>query len=215
MARDWRDLFITDEPARAETENDSSDGGGDRGGFFRRLRENLSKSRQALGAELQSSVFQTLDEETWERLEETLIYADVGAATTATIVERLETEAGSGDLAGGEQLTARLRDLLAESARAGDDRIDLRHDPTVILMVGVNGTGKTSTCGKLIVYIRVRVWKRVERGRARRERGGDWCSHGWPPAPWRVILLVGEVPAASDHRRSEARELDGRTKPSN
>src|SRR5215216_5528304 len=141
MAKTWRELFITGEdvpPPEAEPEEK-------RGGFFRKLRDNMAKSRQALGAELQASVFQTLDEETWERLEETLIYADVGAATTARIVERLETEAGAGELTGGEQLTSRLRELLAEAARAGEDRIDLRHQPTVILMVGVNGTGKTTT----------------------------------------------------------------------
>src|SRR3954454_17755783 len=141
MAKTWRELFITGEdapPAEPETEER-------RGGFFRRLRDNMAKSRQALGAELQASVCQTLDDETWERLEEALIYADVGASTTAKIVERLETEAGTGELAGGEDLTRRLRELLAESARAGEDRIDLRHQPTVILMVGVNGTGKTTT----------------------------------------------------------------------
>jgi len=161
MARSWNELFITDEPAPAGDGGDSVTGGEESRGFFRRLRENLSKSRQALGAELQASVFQTLDEETWERLEETLIYADVGAATTAKIVERLETEAGSGDLAGGEQLTARLRDLLAEAARAGDDRIDLRHEPTVILMVGVNGTGKTTTIGKIAWHLRNELGKSV------------------------------------------------------
>src|SRR3954454_10609578 len=88
MARDWRELFITPDGAPApepETEDTKR-------GFFRRLRDNMSKSRQALGAELQASVFQTLDDDTWERLEETLIYADVGASTTAKIVERLETE---------------------------------------------------------------------------------------------------------------------------
>src|SRR5256885_6571748 len=124
MARSWQELFITDGGA-----SDQADGGqpeDERRGFFRRLRENLSKSREALGAELQSSVFQTLDDEAWERLEETLIYADVGASTTAKIVARLETEAGSGELAGGGELTRRLQELLAESARAGGDRIDLR-----------------------------------------------------------------------------------------
>ena len=60
----------------------------------------MSKTRQALGAELQATVFETLDDEAFERLEETLIYADVGAPTTAKIVERLETRGGSGDLAG-------------------------------------------------------------------------------------------------------------------
>ena len=56
----------------------------------------MSKTRQALGAELQATVFQTLDDEAFERLEEALIYADVGAPTTAAIVERLEREAEEG-----------------------------------------------------------------------------------------------------------------------
>jgi fused signal recognition particle receptor len=157
MARTWRELFITGEDipaAEPETEERKS-------GFFRRLRDNMSKSRQALGAELQASVFQTLDEETWERLEETLIYADVGASTTAKIVERLETEAGAGDLAGGEDLTRRLRELLAEAARAGVDTIDLRPQPTVILMVGVNGTGKTTTIGKIAWHLSQELGKSV------------------------------------------------------
>jgi fused signal recognition particle receptor len=152
MARSWRELFVVDgDGAEAEPEREPEQ---ERRGFFRRLRENMAKSREALGAELQASVFQTLDDETWERLEETLIYADVGARTTAQIVERLETEAGSGELAGGEALTARLRELLADAARAGEDRIDLRHDPTVILVVGVNGTGKTTTIGKIAWHLR-------------------------------------------------------------
>src|SRR5688572_2868714 len=103
MARTWRELFIT----RTEVPPPPPEPEEEKGGFFRRLRENMSKSRQALGAEIQASVFQSLDDETWERLEETLIYADVGAMTTAKIVERLETEAGSGELAGGEALTRR------------------------------------------------------------------------------------------------------------
>jgi fused signal recognition particle receptor len=149
MARTWRELFITrTEAAAPPPEPDEQ-----KRGFFGRLRENMSKSRQALGAELQASVFQTLDDETWERLEETLIYADVGATTTARIVERLETEAGTGELTGGEALTRRLQELLAEAARTGEDTIDLRHEPTVILMVGVNGTGKTTTIGKVAWHL--------------------------------------------------------------
>jgi fused signal recognition particle receptor len=153
MAKSWRDLFILNGAApQAESQDEERDE--QRGGFFRRLRENMAKSRQALGAELQASVFQTLDDETWERLEETLIYADVGARTTARIVERLETEAGSGDLTGGEDLTRRLTELLADSARVGEDRIDLRPEPTVILVVGVNGTGKTTTIGKIAWHLK-------------------------------------------------------------
>src|SRR3954468_8987175 len=144
MARTWRDLFILDIPPPPPPDGDESSPE-QRGGFFRRLRENMSKTRQALGAELQATVFQSLDDEMWERLEETLIYADVGASTTANIVERLQHETGWGDRAGGGGPTRRLQGLVAEAARAGEDRIDLRHEPTVILMVGVNGTGKTTT----------------------------------------------------------------------
>ena len=150
MARTWRELFIVDGTPPEEA---GGDGAERRPRFFRRLRENLAKSRQALGAELQATVFQSLDDETWERLEETLIYADVGASTTAEIVGRLETEAGSGELATGEDLARRLRELLADAARTGEDKIDLRHDPTVILMVGVNGTGKTTTIGKIAWHL--------------------------------------------------------------
>ena len=151
MARTWRELFVTGEDGAstfAEAEPEER-----RRGFLTRLRDNMAKSRQALGAELQSTVFQTLDDEAWERLEETLIYADVGAPTTASIVQRLETEAGSGELTGGEALTGRLQELLADAARTGEDKIDLRHNQTVILMVGVNGTGKTTTIGKIAWHL--------------------------------------------------------------
>ncbi|HKP91306.1 MAG TPA: signal recognition particle-docking protein FtsY [Thermoleophilaceae bacterium] len=158
MARDWRELFVTGEDAPAAAGEPEPER---RRGLFARLRENMAKSRQALGAELQSTVFQTLDDEAWERLEETLIYADVGASTTARIVERLETEAGAGDLTGGEQLTRRLTELLAEAARTGEDTIDLTRRPTVILMVGVNGTGKTTTIGKVAWHLSQELGKSV------------------------------------------------------
>jgi fused signal recognition particle receptor len=114
----------------------------------------MSKTRQALGSEIQATLFGELDEETWERLEEALIMADVGASTTASVVATLEAEAGSGELEGGEQLTERLIELLADTARVGEDRIDIRAKPTVIMAVGVNGTGKTTTIGKLAWHLR-------------------------------------------------------------
>ena len=67
-----------------------------RRGIFKRLRESLATSRQALGAELGSSLFENLDAEAWERLEEALIMADVGARTTAEVVGRLEAEVEAG-----------------------------------------------------------------------------------------------------------------------
>ena len=159
MARSWHELFVTgeDPPPEAAAEAEPEQ----RRGFFARLRDNMSKTRQALGAELQATMFQTLDEEAFERLEETLIYADVGAPTTAKIVERLEAEADTGDLADGEDLTRRLRELLAESARVDGDAITLTESPTVILVVGVNGTGKTTTIGKIAWHLQQELGRSV------------------------------------------------------
>ena len=156
MARSWQELFATgEEPEAAAPEEEQ------RGGFFRRLRDNMSKTRQALGAELQATMFQSLDEEAFERLEETLIYADVGAPTTARIVERLEAEAAGQLAAGGEDLTRRLTELLADTARLEGDTIPLDGKPTVILMTGVNGSGKTTTIGKMAWHLQKELGRSV------------------------------------------------------
>jgi fused signal recognition particle receptor len=153
VARDWNDLFITD-GATGSGEAETAAGAEQKRGLLRRLRENLSKTRQALGGELQATLWGTLDEHTWERLEEALIMADVGASTTASVVATLEAEATAGDLTGGEALSGRLIELLAQTARVGDGRIDVSRRPTVIMAVGVNGTGKTTTIGKLAWHLR-------------------------------------------------------------
>ena len=160
MAREWNDLFIVN-GTTAPDGDAASDAPERRSGVFRRLRENLRKTRQALSSEIQATLFDDLSEETWERLEEALIYADVGASTTAEVVEQLEREATAGSVSGGEALTERLTQLLAEIAKTGDDRIDIRPAPTVILMVGVNGTGKTTTAGKLAWHLRHEVGRTV------------------------------------------------------
>ncbi|MGH2953698.1 MAG: signal recognition particle-docking protein FtsY [Solirubrobacterales bacterium] len=126
------------------------------GGLFRRLRESLSKSRKALTAELSASLFERLDEQTWERLEEALILADVGAGATADVVHRLETEVESGAVSGPEATRERLIELLADLAASGEARIDLTATPAVVMVVGVNGTGKTTTIGKLAAILRER-----------------------------------------------------------
>jgi fused signal recognition particle receptor len=167
MARDWRDIFVTGDDGPA-----GGDAGGtdpeqpERRGFFRRLRENMSKTREALASEIQATLFDTLDDETWERLEEALIMADVGARTTASVVGQLEQEATSGQVEGGPALQERLVELLAGIAKTGTDTIDLRHEPTVIMAVGVNGTGKTTTIGKLAWHLQKEMGKTVLLGAA-------------------------------------------------
>ncbi|HEY1585094.1 MAG TPA: signal recognition particle-docking protein FtsY [Polyangia bacterium] len=171
MARDWSDLFIVGgsgaDGERAEAAGEQA--GGEtrkRGGLFRRLRESMAKTREALGSEIQATLFGVLDEHTWERLEEALIMADVGASTTASVVATLEAEVAEGRLEGGEALSERLIDLLAETTRVGDARIDIRARPTVIMAVGVNGTGKTTTIGKLAWHLRNELGRSVLLGAA-------------------------------------------------
>src|SRR5687767_15907678 len=158
MARTWQELFETGADGTPAAADEAEP---ERGGFFKRLRENMSKTRQAIGAELQTTLFQSLDDEAFERLEETLIYADVGAPPTAKIVERLETEAENGDLQGGEDLTRRLRELLADTARVEGDTIPLTEHPTVILVTGVNGSGKTTTIGKIAWHLQKELGRSV------------------------------------------------------
>ena len=114
----------------------------ERAGLFARLRDSLSKSRQALAQQLAVAAFDPADEEAWERLEEALIGADVGVRATAEIVRRLEERGGLTSLE--EPLAEELAALLGEPGS-----LNLSAKPAVILVVGVNGTGKTTTIGKL------------------------------------------------------------------
>jgi fused signal recognition particle receptor len=155
MARSWHEVFdLGDREVAAPDPEGAGEGDGEqRSGFFRRLRENLSKSREALGAELAASLGDQLDEETWERLEETLILADVGPRTTAEVVGKLEMEVESGAVEGPEAARDRLIELLADVAETGEPRIDLSKKPAVLMMVGVNGSGKTTTIGKIAWHL--------------------------------------------------------------
>ena len=142
MPGDWSEVFVVGERAGVEQSGASPAA---RAGLLSRLRQSLARTREALGSEIQATLFESLDEQTWERLEEALIMA---------VVQELEAEAAGGGLQGGEQLSERLIELLAQAARTGDPRIDVRPRPTVILAVGVNGTGKTTTIGKLAWRLR-------------------------------------------------------------
>ncbi len=199
MARDWSDLFITDEAPRSPDEQERAAGGKaprQRGGLFRRLRDSMAKTRQALGSEIQATLFGVLDEQTWERLEEALIMADVGAVTTASVVEQLESEASAGELEGGEALSERLIELLAQTATVREATIDLRAKPTVIMAVGVNGTGKTTTIGKLAWHLRHELGHTVLLGAADTFRAAaSEQLEGWAQ---RAGCEIVTGPAASD-----------------
>jgi fused signal recognition particle receptor len=134
VARSWAELLgaegATPEPEAA------------RAGLFSRLRDSLGRSRRALTQQIAVAAFDPDDDEAWERLEEALIAADVGVRSTAELVARLEARPQLGNL--DEALTEEVAALLGEPGRL---RLDA--EPSVILVVGVNGTGKTTTIGKL------------------------------------------------------------------
>jgi fused signal recognition particle receptor len=114
----------------------------ERSGVFSRLRDSLGKSRRALTEQLAVAAFDPADDTAWERLEEALIAADVGVPATAELVRRLEARPELGDL--DSALVEEIASLLGAPAR-----LDVGAAPSVLLVVGVNGTGKTTTIGKL------------------------------------------------------------------
>ncbi|MDQ3892823.1 MAG: signal recognition particle-docking protein FtsY [Actinomycetota bacterium] len=125
------------------------------GGWFSRLRSGLRRSRESFVGQLNAAVAEfrdAEDEEFWERIEEILITSDVGVPTTAKLVAELEQEALERNITSGKE----LREIMIEHATRLLDKpieLDVSHKPTVILMVGVNGTGKTTNIGKLVHFL--------------------------------------------------------------
>src|SRR6059036_3661256 len=128
-------------------------------GFFGRLRDSLGKSRRALTGQLAAAAFDPTDDEAWERLEEALIAADVGVPATAELVQRLEAHGVTGDLT--EALVDEASSMLGEPGT-----LSVREQPAVLLVVGVNGTGKTTTIGKLAWHLRKELGRSVVIGAA-------------------------------------------------
>jgi fused signal recognition particle receptor len=134
MPRSWSEL-LGEDGAAPEPESQRS-------GMFSRLRDSLGKSRRALTEQMAVAAFDPGDADSWERLEEALIAADVGVPATAELVRRLEARGDVADL--GAALQEEIPRLLGEPGQ-----LVVGARPSVILVVGVNGTGKTTTIGKL------------------------------------------------------------------
>jgi fused signal recognition particle receptor len=138
MSLTWAEL-LGDKP--------TADDEPERAGVFGRLRESLAKSRRALTEQIASAAFDPADSHAWERLEEALLRSDVGVPTTAELVRRLEARGQFG------QLESALQEEV-EALFGGPPTLDLSGEPAVVLVVGVNGTGKTTTIGKLALKLR-------------------------------------------------------------
>ena len=119
-------------------------------GFFDKIRSGLQKTKENIGETLDSvlSVFRKVDEETLEELEDALILSDIGAQTAAETIDELRERAKRQSIETKEELVEALCQILTEKMTPNDG-LHLNTHPSVILVIGVNGVGKTTTIGKL------------------------------------------------------------------
>ena len=120
-------------------------------GFFDKIKQGLTKTRNAMASTLGSvfSGFSQLDDDFYDELEESLILADLGVDTALKATDRLRKRVKEQHLKEPEDAKTALKEILVEMLTVGESRLDLSTKPAVILVIGVNGVGKTTTIGKL------------------------------------------------------------------
>ena len=120
-------------------------------GFFEKMKAGLARTRSQMAATINTMIadFTEENEEIYDQLEEMLILSDAGMETTENIIEKLREQVRLRGCRGQQQLRDTLVEILADAMDAGDAALHLDTKPAVILVVGVNGVGKTTTIGKL------------------------------------------------------------------
>ena len=120
-------------------------------GFFDKIKAGLAKTRDAIGATLENvfSGFSEIDDDFYDELEESLILADLGVDTATTAVERMRKVIRQEHYKTTQEAKQALKDILVDMLCVGDPELHLDTKPSVILVIGVNGVGKTTTIGKL------------------------------------------------------------------
>lgn len=121
-------------------------------GFFEKIKNGLSKTKKNLTGLFDS--FTGANDEFFDELEETLIMADLGAELAVETVDRLRAVVKENGIRGGEDIKAELSKLLSATLQTQDSGLHLTTKPSIILMIGVNGVGKTTTIGKLAARFR-------------------------------------------------------------
>jgi fused signal recognition particle receptor len=165
---EWHEVFkgVAEEQVPAEVLEEEAE---ERRGLFGRLRRNLGKAREVVVDGLRSAVYVGVDRRLYEQVEELLIAADVGVDGTVKIVDELEQRCTAKKIETREPFMDELADVIGDLLRPEDaelQRIDVARQPSVILMVGVNGTGKTTTIGKI-------AWRLQELGKTPLMVAGD------------------------------------------
>lgn len=123
-------------------------------GFFERLKQGLGKTKEAIGEQVNNvfKAFVKIDEEFFEELEEALIMADIGVETSCEIIERLRDRVKTKRLSDGNDVKDELKLVISEMLEEIDSSMKLETSPSVILVIGVNGVGKTTSIGKLAAH---------------------------------------------------------------
>ena len=131
-------------------------------GFFDKIKAGLTKTREALSNTLGGvfTGFSQIDDDFYDELEESLILADLGVDTATKATDRLRKAIREQHLKTPEEAKAALKDILEEMLNVGDVALNLSTNPSVILVIGVNGVGKTTTIGKIATRL-VREGKKV------------------------------------------------------
>ena len=124
---------------------------GEKKGFFSRLAKGLSKTRDNIvnGIDSIFSGFSSIDDDFYEELEEILIMGDIGINTTSVIMDKLKKQVDERHIKEPEECRNLLIDIIKEIMKMPEDAYRFENEPSVVLAVGVNGVGKTTTVGKL------------------------------------------------------------------
>ena len=120
-------------------------------GFFEKIKKGLSKTRESVGSMITGvfTGFSQIDDDFYDELEESLILADMGVETTVSAVERLRKTVKEQHLKTPEEAKEALKDILTDMLLVEDKSVNPGGKPSVVLVIGVNGVGKTTTIGKL------------------------------------------------------------------
>ena len=124
-------------------------------GFFEKIKNGLLRTKKSVGAQLSGmfAAFTGANEEFFEELEEIMILADIGVETTEQVVDELREVTRREGYRKGDDIKNALAEILEKHLDTGDTALSLSTKPSVILVVGVNGVGKTTTIGKLAAYL--------------------------------------------------------------
>ncbi len=131
-------------------------------GLFSKLKAGLSKTKESVSSKIEDVLksFKAIDEDLFEELEEVLIMADLGVATSCDIIDSLRSRAKEKKLTQSDELKTELKEILVEILTRSENTVKMEGSPAVIMVIGVNGVGKTTSIGKL-AYKYNRMGKKV------------------------------------------------------